>query len=367
MGSIWTLLFYWESLANVVNENHKCYVALRAKAGEPFCFQLATLRQDMHETWQTETTLGGMLQTHLKSRDSLPPIRLRDARPPDAGLSSDAERTSAAIALLPPCLQSDILTHLDVHSQMRAKRVCALWQLLLSDARMAVHVRISFESCCDLQSDSDNCFKAAVLLSRSITSATLTLTFLPMLLRQHFILVLPWLNDTETHLRFIVFKDRTNNRPATISHRSSTGFSLHPAAHDAMQYEQLCNAILLINWAVGDLFGGAMFHAFECDPVLTHTRSTNLLRAREKDLMQPLTKESHALDIDKLQITIPRLLLKCSEGREKMSARFMHAVNANFPPVTEEMLAKVTAVHARWVRTLKYPEEWQSIHTYIIL
>ncbi|XP_055348490.1 uncharacterized protein LOC129595490 [Paramacrobiotus metropolitanus] len=83
--------------------------------------------------------------------------------------------------------------------------------------------------------------------------------------------------------------------------------------------------------------------------------------------MKRLTSESHELAIDKLQIRIPRLFLKCSDGKMHMASRFMSAFNDNFAPVTEEMLLKVTIVHARWVRTLTYPDDWQPIRNFIQL
>ncbi|XP_055356870.1 uncharacterized protein LOC129601974 [Paramacrobiotus metropolitanus] len=35
------------------------------------------------------------------------------------------------------------------------------------------------------------------------------------------------------------------------------------------------------------------------------------------------------------------------------------------PPLTDDVYAKVTAVHARWVRNLQYPAEWDRIRAYL--
>ncbi|XP_055353462.1 uncharacterized protein LOC129599277 isoform X2 [Paramacrobiotus metropolitanus] len=335
-------------LGIAVTTVYQCRFFLRVQP-DGCMFILASRTWNARRAWNApaalapEVTLASVLQTHLSSRVDLPSIGSRRALPQEAGLEGDTLRTNHQLT---PSLLSDILAHLDVHSQMRAKRVCALWQQLLDSPRMTENVSMTFESCWQLQSDSDNCFKAATLMSRSITSATTSLTV----------------------LRFPspVCKDHISRKPENIP-RPSLKPLKHPAALLAMAYKDVCQAIVLFNWTVGDLFGPTMHYAFECKQYGPQELAANPLHANEQELMRHLTFESREMDIDKLQISIPRLLMRCSEGRTRMAARFMHALNENFPPVTGEMLAKVTAVHARWVRTLDYPEQWESIRNYICL
>ncbi|XP_055348471.1 uncharacterized protein LOC129595474 [Paramacrobiotus metropolitanus] len=291
---------------------------------------------------RTTAMLAEALAKHMISRAELPPIANRVFRAEESVLceADDTLVLTASIRDLTPSLLSDIFSHLDVHSQMRTKRVCALWQLLLSSPRMTEHISISLESCWRLKVDNGNCFKAALLLLRSISSSTISLTLLTFPPPFHILFLNNLLEAIMvTRLPLIVFKDHTYNGDpgAYFSHQRKTRLK-HTAMIELTAYKHTCNYIIL-----------------------------RLLPAHEREFMKRLTSESHELAIDKLQIRIPRLFLKCSDGKMHMASRFMLACNDNFPPVTEEMLRKVTTVHARWVHTLAYPDDWQPIRNFLQL
>ncbi|XP_055337988.1 uncharacterized protein LOC129588015 [Paramacrobiotus metropolitanus] len=86
----------------------------------------------------------------------------------------------------------------------------------------------------------------------------------------------------------------------------------------------------------------------------------------EKNFMMPLGWD-HVLAIDHIEVTVPRVVLYWEDDRATMVSRMMCAVNEHFPPVTQEMLAKVGTIYARWVRDLVYPTEWETIRTYLAL
>ncbi|XP_055355582.1 uncharacterized protein LOC129600930 isoform X2 [Paramacrobiotus metropolitanus] len=355
-----------------------CRFHLRTEAAG-CVFVIVGLATDAESTHWMARTLSTVLETHLASRALLPPIhnhpafRASENVPLEADMVMDTD--AAMLSDLTPWLLSDILSHLDVHSQMRAKRVCGLWQLLLRHPRMQEHVSISFESCTYLQVDTDNCFRAACLLTRSLSSATISLTLLrvaPPRGLPFFLQAI--LAAKEISLSVLVLKDHTDMDPLAVGQQKRARLK-HGALVRINFYSHICDFVLLCNWTAGKLFGRQMYDVFEegctyADYEQQGAVHRRPLPAHEREWMLRLSKRSVApaqLAIDELQITIPQLLLPCSDGKMHMTSRFMCALNDRFPPVTPEMLAKVTAVHARWQRTLDYPADWHTIRNYLLL
>ncbi|XP_055350363.1 uncharacterized protein LOC129596983 isoform X2 [Paramacrobiotus metropolitanus] len=356
-----------------------CRFHLRTEP-EGCIFVIGSLGTDAELMRGMATTLTKILETHLASRADLPSINNR--------IFSESERTlgeadievngllrpsvpAVCVRDLTPSLMSDILSHLDLHSQMRAKRVCVLWQLLLKSSSMMEHVSISFESCWRLKVDTDNCFKAASLLSRSLSSATICLTVLNVFPPERGFFLGSMLDALEIELPFLMFKNFINVKPRGAFQEKKSRLK-HGMAEHLTPYKHYCKFLLLQNWKVSDLFGQQMYAVFSKQVVCHHHEPfpgvTSLpLPAHEQEWMVRLTSQPLELAIDKLQITIPKLLLRCSDGKMHMASRLMCALNDNFPPVTEDMLAKVMAVHVRWQRTLTYPEDWQRIRNYLLM
>ncbi|XP_055352101.1 uncharacterized protein LOC129598297 [Paramacrobiotus metropolitanus] len=325
-------------------------------------------------------SLPAVLETHLASRALLPPLHApaaalhtscMDSVPVAVAVETDVDIDAAMLSDLTPWLLSDILSHLDLHSQMRAKRVCGLWQLLLGHPRMQEHVSISFESCWHLQVDSDSCFRAASLLTRSLSSATVTLTLLralaPAVIPGFPAFLQAILSALEISLPVLVLKDYVDMQRDVLSVTPFHQAHFKPA-DKILYYKGTCDFILLDNWQVRNLFGRHMYDVFELGRSYDDVPGRPLPE-QERQWTRRLSQwpVSPELAVDELQITIPKLLLPCSDDKMHTTSRFMCAVNEHFPPVTPEMLAKVTAVHARWQRTLDYPADWESIRCYLLL
>ncbi|XP_055352638.1 uncharacterized protein LOC129598662 [Paramacrobiotus metropolitanus] len=334
---------------------------------------LATDAETTHHVHPMPSTLLKILETHLAKRAELPSIDKRTLHASEnVPCYTDFEvdtllMLTPSIRDLTPSLLSDILSHLDLHSRMKAKRVCALWHLLLSSSRMMEHISISFESCWEIKADSDNCFKLASMLSRSISATTRSITVLKVFPPHNASFLGAMLDAMKIELPLLVFKDHTNVKPLRFL-REKQSFLKHGIAVNLVLYKRFCKFVVLQNWTVTDLFGQQMYDIF-VEPTCYESCSgvTSSLPAHERSCMMALTRQSHKLAIDELQISIPKLFLPCSEKEMHMTSRFMCALNDNFPPVTEDMLAKVTAIHARWLRNLTYPKDWQSIRNYLLL
>ncbi|XP_055349213.1 uncharacterized protein LOC129596075 isoform X2 [Paramacrobiotus metropolitanus] len=352
-----------------------CRFHLRVEPENGGCmFVILRCATDTQEMQRMSGTLSTILQTHVASRAHFPPVHQRTlcaSENEDFHFQTGIELDVGAVLLsdLTPWLLSDILSHLDLHSQMRAKRVCVLWQLLLSHPRMKEHVSISFESCWHLQADTDNCFKTASLLSRSISPATISLTLLRVLPPHHYFVYLRYmLIAMKISLPVLVLEDHIHIQPA-VAFEHDHSLLKHGAGSIMADFKETCDYILLHRWTVGSLFGRHLYHVFEEGGYFAqpYGMASHLLPAHERDCMVPLAKESHELLIDQLQITIPKLLLPWNDDEMHMTSRFMCALNDHFPPVTPDMLAKVMAVHARWRRTLHYPDDWHAIRNYLRL
>ncbi|XP_055330990.1 uncharacterized protein LOC129583270 isoform X2 [Paramacrobiotus metropolitanus] len=351
-----------------------CRFHLRIESGGCM-FIIVMLATDVEQRHWIAEALPTILKTHLAGRANLPPIRNRALQANEyvlreADVEFDALMLTARISYLTPSLVSDILSHLDLHSRMKAKRVCGLWQLLLSSSRMIEHVSISLESCWQLKADSDNCFKVASLLSSSISSATISLTLLNVFPPQYGFFLGSMLRALEIELPFLMFKNHTNVKPERVRQQKQARLK-HGIAVHLTAYKHYCNFVLLHNWKVTALFGEQMYDIFEKESTCYESHepgaTSRLLPAHEREWMVRLTCEPHELAIDKLQITIPKVILPCRDGKMHMTSRFMCALNNNFPPVTQDMVAKVSIVRARWLRTLTYPQDWQSIRNYLLI
>ncbi|XP_055338386.1 uncharacterized protein LOC129588246 isoform X2 [Paramacrobiotus metropolitanus] len=348
-----------------------CRFHLRIEQGGCM-FIIAGLAADAETTNAMIGTLSKILETHLAGRADLPPIDKRTFRasentPCEADIEVGAPMLTVCIRDLTPSLLSDILLHLDLHSRMKAKRVCALWHLLLSSSKMMEHVSISFESCCQIKVDSDTCFKLASLLSRSIDATTISITVLRVYPPHDASFLGKILDAMGIKLPLLVFKDHLNVKPLRFLGENQSCLK-HGAAVNLILYQRCCKFVVLQNFKVTDLFGQHMYDVFVQPTYGWFTGvASRLLPPCEREWMTILTLQSHELTIDKLQITIPKLLLPCSEDEMHMASRFMCALNDNFPPVTNDMVARVTTIHARWLSTMTYPEDWQSIRNYLIL
>ncbi|XP_055338482.1 uncharacterized protein LOC129588332 isoform X2 [Paramacrobiotus metropolitanus] len=355
------------------NPADRCHFHLRFDQ-ESCILVIARLATDTKPThWMVES-LPEILGTHLGSRVDLPPINNRVFLANEDIPSKIDIRFTACVRDLTPPLLSDILSHLDLHSQMRARRVCALWQLLLSSPKMMEHISISFESCWHLKADGDNrilradsnnCFKATSLLSRSINSTTISLTILRVFPPHH--ILQPLLEAMEIKVPLLVLKDHITIQPVYRIGVKKPSRLKHGATDFVTSYKNRCNSVLLLNWKVSGLFGLHMYDLFEHNWLNFGVEEIFRLLPDNREWILPPTYKPQEFAIDKLQITIPKLLLPCSDGSMPMASRMMCALNDGFSPVTEDIVAKVTAVHARWVSNLTYPEDWQSIRDYLLM
>ncbi|XP_055337015.1 uncharacterized protein LOC129587338 [Paramacrobiotus metropolitanus] len=334
------------------------------------------------------------LQTHVgnaaRRRDMLPPTdqRMRSNPRERVALLSDADQPAAGdvnIQHVPYCIMSEAFTHLELHTQASVGRVCALWQQLLTAFRPREHVTLTFAACtttyrhtdpedaCSVTIDhwarnENYCFRLASLLNRDVTSATKSLTVTGTNLCIHNVdFLISFLTIRNIRLPLVIIKDFTNSCFAhTVNYRSFR-YSRPSQLWDR------CEAVLLLNGRVSGIFRDSIFSLFICRgerrALPLHAR--HWMNPRLQELTMPLflcrlpLAETPMMSIDALQITIPRLRLPWRQGYWHVLSRLMWAVNEHCPPVVEAVYVKVQTVYARWVLTLVYPEQWDTIRSYL--
>ncbi|XP_055357075.1 uncharacterized protein LOC129602128 [Paramacrobiotus metropolitanus] len=249
---------------------------------------------------------------------------------------------------------------------MKLKRVCALWHKLLNKPHTTEHIRVCVESL-ERQTTADNynCFRMAVLLTRAVTAATrcFTITGSPDECQLFLVRLLKAMKVAQIHVPLIVLKDYILDGHYGSSNWENKFCLRHSMTMEATPFQGCCGRLALYNWKVSHLFGRAMNQVL----VEEGLHKLQSLPLREKMLMRPLGWD-HVLAVDHLEVTLPRVVLDYGKGEAGMMAsRIMCAVNEHFPPVTDEMHAKVKAVYNRWVRQLVYPVEWERIRSYLSL
>ncbi|XP_055342007.1 uncharacterized protein LOC129590681 [Paramacrobiotus metropolitanus] len=255
-------------------------------------------------------------------------------------------------------------------------RVCALWQQLLSSRRATEQIRICLETCSkESKSDNFNCIKGAYLLSRTVSSATKSLAIRKRFFNDLYLYSL--LNSMQIKLPILVFEDYAFTEPNSLTmFPNATRIPIFSGSRDMRFfvcfgatiwltiYQDTSKCIVLHNWKLSNIFGLALTQSFNSRynvfPLVP-------LPAHEVKWMKPPTQESeiHVLEIDKIQVTIPKLVFDCSNDLVSMVCRFMWALDDNFPPVAEDVYAHVKSVHARWVQTIAYPHEWETIRAFL--
>ncbi|XP_055350243.1 uncharacterized protein LOC129596870 [Paramacrobiotus metropolitanus] len=336
-----------------IEEDGCTFITINAFANDPETAATAT----------TAVTLSRLLETHLANRADLPVAAFSNS---EGGLHEkyvefDSWNSDAHVCYLPHPLLNEIFSHLDLHARMRIQRVCALWRILLT--RKISHFSVSLESCIETLFDKCNWYKIALLLSRTFDSRTQSVVILNCIPGYHDLFLTDLLTVMGIKLPLLVLKNSVITQCASVPYLPDKLRRKHGATFQIGLLRNICERILLYNCTVAKVFGPPMYDVFVSNgmgfvPLPAHEREAMRFVAQTYDYM---------LDIDGLQITIPRLHFSCDKGWEHMASRFMWALDNNNPPITDDVYAKVAAVHTRWVDTLAYPEQWETVRSFLCM
>ncbi|XP_055336936.1 uncharacterized protein LOC129587290 isoform X2 [Paramacrobiotus metropolitanus] len=266
----------------------------------------------------------------------------------------------ACIRHLEHTILIEIFANLDLQSQMRIKRVCFLWNAILSDASTHNgHITINLEGCASTHCCYDDSYKLAALLQGAVHAGTKSLTITGLESRRPSYFLGPWLDAASIRLPVMVMQDAS----FPFSHWTYDECSLlrHGIIRRIRPFKDHCQALIINNCTFSGLFCRALFD-------LLYARDNSLVQLPESEKRWMISRGSllggaqgNLLSIDSAQITLRRVILPFVHGWEHAMSRFMYVINAHFPAVGADVYRKVQAIHARWVATLSYPDEWLRI------
>ncbi|XP_055336897.1 uncharacterized protein LOC129587269 isoform X2 [Paramacrobiotus metropolitanus] len=254
----------------------------------------------------------------------------------------------------------EILANLDLQARMRIKRVCWLWHAISSaPGTLDEHVIISFKGCVSTNCLLDNCYNVALLLHRAVNSETKSLTITDLNFKEHTFFIPVWLGLTHLQLPLVVLKHGRFDFGGWVYDETSSLLK-HGIMRLIEPFKDLCRTLILHNYTLSRLF---------CHPisnVLHEVEDLVPLPAAEKQLVIPLNVlmrdgQGSLFTLNTTEVTLRRVMLPCVDGWEAAMSHFMRAIDAAFPAAGADVYKKVQAIHARWLDTLSYPDEWQRI------
>ncbi|XP_055354762.1 uncharacterized protein LOC129600301 [Paramacrobiotus metropolitanus] len=300
-------------------------------------------------------------------------------------LQHDVEEMSISDLAHP--ILTDILLHLDGESQLRASRVCALWRLIFSNYVNHRHITLNICLMCEGEPwngvstpgasgqyadefESDDYaeylkYKMFVTLCSLIPNRTEALELIEHANHFHYDFDL----TTRMTMMTTVLAAKGVRLPVvSIRNGSAIATPLGPPhdflavvrndqsgvweCHGLSEVMTVCDQLVLINFTAVNFITGAALQIFTYDTVTS-------LPWFERAFLRRDTYNRP------FQVTIPRLRFRYGEAAAEGVRILLAAANDQCPAVSQRVLDKVTAMHARWVLTLAYPDQWTEIRTFL--
>ncbi|XP_055343668.1 uncharacterized protein LOC129591826 [Paramacrobiotus metropolitanus] len=248
---------------------------------------------------------------------------------------------------LPHSIMTNVLLNLDVHNQARTRRVCALWHVLLTET--AAYVDIIVDICSHLTDEphdqrSHAClnytYKLIILMDQIVTPHTRTLVLLngraaDLDFETGAPIAAKVSKAKAMQLSTIIVKDCSSSCEIARYDRRE-GYTCEYLS----QIAAVCDQLLVMNYSVQNVLNSGNF----ARDFPEHERC--FLRSKERI---------------KLSVNIPHLRHRCTDAVDQMPRRFFIAANNNCPPIGQQVVAKIRAIHKRWVEHLDYPAGWLGI------
>ncbi|XP_055354743.1 uncharacterized protein LOC129600289 [Paramacrobiotus metropolitanus] len=289
-----------------------------------------------------------------------------------------------SIGELPHPIIAFVLLYLDEHSQLRMSRVCALWRLLSREP--VNHRHILFDLCTNCERQPQdlperhvndylyNCvadeyaqylaYTLVASLQRAISVRTQTLAMTEdgnhlhegFDLASRMKMTAAVLASKGVRVPTIIIKNSRNASARAydffleIERSLQTGLLV---CHGLPKVMAVCEHLVLANFTFSHFITRAANYLLEYggDPPLPDSER-KLLRWYDRD-------------IDPCPITIPYLGFSSVLTASDHIRIVIAALNDQCPAVSQRVIEKVKAIHARWVRTLAYPDQWNSIAVFL--
>ncbi|XP_055345089.1 uncharacterized protein LOC129592955 [Paramacrobiotus metropolitanus] len=263
---------------------------------------------------------------------------------------------------LPHPIVLSILLHLDVDSLLQASRVSELWRLLTRKIRDTGPIVFDMCRTCAMRPHDDEAYAAytryityqmVTTLDGILSGRTRTLVLTADGNHAHAAddvhaqirMIKSILQNKGLRLPVMIVKNGLNCDQAsflTFKHNTSSDSFECVALTELMS---VCEELLLVNYNAADAI------TLSAQEVLFLDRAA-----------PPYIYETAFLRYDiydaRCDVFIPLLRFRCPETTAEQRRIFLATANNNCPPVSLRVLEKAKAIHARWVRTLAYPDQW---------
>ncbi|XP_055342614.1 uncharacterized protein LOC129591108 [Paramacrobiotus metropolitanus] len=157
--------------------------------------------------------------------------------------------------------------------------------------------------------------------------------------------------------RVIVMNGTTLGPPACSSLVTSCNDpSEEFECHMLTDFLSVCEELLLINYTASEAIVGSslkilfIYINFHVPPLMKRER---LLLRRVFEVDAPTA------------VVVPFMRFRSTETAAEQCRRFLSTANDNCPAITHRVFQKVSAIYARWVRMLSYPEQWTRVHIFL--
>ncbi|XP_055348761.1 uncharacterized protein LOC129595705 [Paramacrobiotus metropolitanus] len=293
-------------------------------------------------------------------------------------LQQDAKEMSISDLLHP--IVASIMGYLDVDSQLRTSRVCALWRSLFLQHVKGRHIQLDLCPACektprelsgqyaewvDLGPKEEYFiylkYKLITTLNRVVPARTQMLALTEDRNHAHagFSARLTWISNVlaamGVRLPVIMVK---NGRESAFwgSCFLCIDCNFHSGTWECKGLAKLmtvCEQLVLVNIATDTLVTGTAY---------------KMLTISDLPVEKALMRQYGSLSNNALcPVTIPRLRFRSVDTSAEQIRILLAAANDQCPAVSQRVYDKVAAVHARWVRSLAYPGQWNGIRVFLQL
>ncbi|XP_055355328.1 uncharacterized protein LOC129600772 [Paramacrobiotus metropolitanus] len=281
------------------------------------------------------------------------PERCPDGRYTISGCTADHELFEG----LPPEVMSLVLESLDIHSKVRAKRTCALWDFLLPDPAADACIILdlaNLSSQWPLQRTTEG-YLLARLLHHTVNVNTHALVLYNLFHRNtdgiplNYLTLIVQLLQIRCILRLIMLMNlrvrvsRANPR----KEQDPEDDRLSVMYFYPLDFTNVCQRLFIRNYTVD----------FDCS-----SYSTDIVGSAFQHPMPGFVESKGSFF---MSIRIPAMSFPYAESKEEKAEcmqQFKLALEANCPPVDPAVKQRVMALHAQWVKTVPYRKpQWREL------
>ncbi|XP_055343493.1 uncharacterized protein LOC129591738 [Paramacrobiotus metropolitanus] len=345
-----------------INVGGRLFARLGSDTVTFVCAEMHRDRYRQSMFWDEED-LKSACDSYLTARLATLPVKM-DTTPSDGTLLGE----------LPHPILGGIFRYLDVDSQLRTRRVCVLWRLLSTSYVDNRDILLDVCAQCDRQPYGDKDleeeydkylkYNLGALLQRIQPhyTRTLALTEGRNHLHNGFALcskmssVRRLLHAESRHLPLIIVKngrdviDVARTKAFLVFQRNDLNGQLECDELAGMM--TVCDELMLINFTASEAIQGSACAILWADD----------------GVPQPDVELDHIRDSpDRLEIIIPMVRFHSTQTAAEQARILLATADAHCPAASQRVLQKVTAIHARWMLTLVYPEQWSVIRDFLKL